>query len=88
MSQHLSYRNPEFHLKHETLIDMGKRVQISQWCEKKFGQTWHYLDNPEGRWSMVWGGHYGNFSDLTNFDKYRVFFADEQDLFMFNLTCP
>ena len=88
MSTHLSYHDPHHHLKHGTLIEMGKRVQVSQWCEKKFGQPWHSLENPDGRWTMVWGGRNGKFKNLTNFDKYKVLFADEQDLFMFNLTCP
>ena len=75
-------------LTHETFIEMGKRLQASRWCEKKFGPAWEPFDNPEGRWNMVWGGHDGSFQDMTNFDKYRVCFEDEQDLFMFRLTCP
>jgi hypothetical protein len=75
-------------LTHETLIDLQKRVQASKWCEKKFGKRWDPFDNPEGLWTMVWGGHDSNLRDQTNFDKYRVCFADEQDLFMFRLACP
>jgi hypothetical protein len=75
-------------LKHETFIDMRKRVQASRWCEKKFGKCWDPFDNPTGLWTMIWGGHDGSFQDMTNFGQYRVCFADEQDLFMFKLTCP
>ena len=75
-------------LKHETFIDMHRRVQAHKWCEKKFGERWDPFDNPAGRWTMIWGGHDENIRNLTNADKYKVCFEDEQDLFMFRLTCP
>jgi hypothetical protein len=54
---------------------------------------WEPFTNPEGRWTMVWGGHDENTQTLINekltkSKKYKVCFADEQDLFMFRLTCP
>ena len=73
-------------LTHETLIEMGNRVQAHKWCEKTFGKPWDPFKNREGRWTMVWGGHDSNLRDQTNFDKYKVCFADEQDLLMFKLT--
>jgi hypothetical protein len=88
MSRHLSYLSPERNLEHETLIDMPKRVPVSQWLEKQFGHPWHPLDNPEGRWTMAWAGRNSNFTDLANFDKYQVYFADQQDLSVFKLTFP
>ena len=88
MSRHLSYLSPERNLEHEILIDMPKRVPASQWLQKQFGQPWHPLDNPEGRWTMAWAGRNGNFTDLANFDKYQVYFADQQDLCTFKLTFP
>ena len=80
-------------LTHETYIDMHKRLQASRWCEKKFGRMWEPFDNPEGRWTMVWGGHDEDTQTLINekltkSKKYKVCFEDEQDLFMFRLTCP
>ena len=75
-------------LTHETTIPMNRRVQASRWCEKKFGKRWDPFDNPTGRWTMIWGGHNSNLKDRANFDQYRVRFADEQDLFIFRLTCP
>ena len=88
MSQHLSYLSPERNLEHETLIDMPKRVPASRWCEQQFGRKWHPLNYPEGRWTMAWAGRNGNFTDLTNFDKYQVYFVDQQDLCTFKLTFP
>jgi hypothetical protein len=75
-------------LTHVTFIEMGRRVKAAQWCEKKFGKRWDPFDNPTGRWTMIWGGHDGSFQDMADFDKYRVCFEDEQDLFIFKLTCP
>jgi len=49
---------------------------------------WHPLDYPEGRWIMAWAGRNGNFTDLTNFDKYQVYFADQQDLGAFKAAFP
>ena len=73
-------------LTHKTLIEMGKRVQAHKWCQKQFGRAWEPFKNPEGRWTMVWGGHNGSATNQTNFDKYQVCFADEQDLLMFETT--
>ena len=78
-------------LTHETLIDMHKRVQAHKWCEKQFGQAWEPFDNREGRWNMVWGGHNEDFKTLANENltkskKYKVCFADEQDLLVFKLA--
>lgn len=80
-----SHFSPERNLEHETLIEMPKRVPVSRWCEQQFGQPWHPLDNPQGRWTMAWAGRNSNFTDLTNFDKYQVYFADQQDLSVFEL---
>lgn len=88
MSRHLAYLSPERNLEHETLIEMHRRLQASRWLEKQFGQMWHPLDNPEGRWTMAWAGRNGDFSDLTNFDQYHVYFADDQDLRAFRLAFP
>ena len=88
MSQHLSYLSPERNLEHETLIEMPKRLQASRWLQTQFGRMWHPLDNPEGRWTMAWAGRNGDFTDLTNFDKYQVYFVDQQDLCTFKLTFP
>ena len=88
MSGHLSYLSPERNLEHETLIEMSKRVPASRWLVNQFGRMWHPLDYPEGRWIMAWAGRNGNFTDLTNFDKYQVYFADQQDLCTFKATFP
>jgi hypothetical protein len=53
-------------LTHETYIDMPKRLQASQWCEEKFGRMWEPFTNPEGRWTMVWGGHDEDTQTLIN----------------------
>lgn len=83
-----SHFSPERNLEHETFIDMPVRVPASQWLEKQLGQPWHALDNPEGRWTMAWAGRNSNFRDFANFDKYQVYFADQQDLLTFKLTFP
>ena len=70
-------------LTHEVLIDMNKRVQAHKWCEKNLGRAWEPFDYREGRWNMVWGGPGSNLRDMTNFDKYKVCFEDEQDMLMF-----
>jgi len=70
-------------LVHETFIDLNKRVQAHKWCEKNFGRAWEPFDYREGRWNMTWGGHDSNLRDMTNFDKYKVCFEDEQDMLMF-----
>lgn len=88
MNTHLSYTSPERNLAHETFIDMPVRVPASQWLEKQLGRPWHALDYPEGRWTMAWAGRHSNFTDMTNFDKYHVYFADEQDMDAFKLTFP
>jgi|688.fasta_scaffold1283336_2 hypothetical protein len=75
-------------LKHETLIDMHKRLSAAKWCEKKFGKRWDPFDNPAGRWTMIWEGHDSDLRDQRKLEKYRVCFEDEQDLFVFRLTCP
>lgn len=74
-------------LTHETLIDMNKRLQVHQWCQRQFGRAWEPFKNPEGRWNMIWGGHNGSAMDQTNFDKYKVCFEDEQDMLMFKSAC-
>jgi len=84
MNSHLSYKP---HLGHEVLIHRNRMPPASKWLEKEFGRMWHPLENCQGRWTMVWAGHDGNFSDLTDFDKYKVCFADKQDLAMFMLEC-
>ncbi len=83
---HLVHSASLNNLTHQTFIDMGKRVQASRWCEKKFGPAWEPFDNREGCWNMVWGGHDSNLRDQTNFDKYRVCFANKQDLAVFKLN--
>jgi hypothetical protein len=75
-------------LVHETFIDMHKRVQAHHWLEKTFGRAWEPFDNREGRWNMVWGGHDEDaktiaFDKNTKSKKYKVCFADKQDLLMF-----
>ena len=80
-------------LVHETFIDMPKRVQVHKWCEQQFGRAWEPFNNREGRWTMIWGGHDEDTrtlinDKLTKSKKYKVCFEDEQDLFMFKLTCP
>ena len=84
---HLIHSASLNNLTHETLIDMGKRVQAHKWCEKTFGRAWEPFDHREGRWNMVWGGHDSKLRDMPNFDKYKVCFADEQDMLMFKSTC-
>lgn len=85
MNSHLSHKP---HLGHEVLIHKSKRVRAAQWCEKKFGRSWTPLDNRAGVWTMIWAGHDRTFTDMTDFDKYRVCFADDQDLMIFMLGCP
>lgn len=74
-------------LTHEVLIEMSKRLQAHKWCEKQFGRAWEPFGNREGRWTMIWGGHNGSLQSLTNFDKYRVCFADREDMMLFRATC-
>ena len=78
-------------LTHETLIDMGKRVQAHNWCEQQFGRAWEPFNNREGRWTMIWGAYDEDFKTLANdkltkSKKYKVCFADEQDMFVFKLN--
>ena len=80
---HLVHTASLNNLTHEVLIDMNKRVQAHKWCEKNLGRAWEPFDYREGRWNMVWGGHDSNLRDMTNFDKYKVCFEDEQDMLMF-----
>jgi hypothetical protein len=82
-----SYHN----LTHETFIDMEQRVQVHKWCQKQFGRAWEPFTNPKGRWTMIWGGHDEDTQTLINdkltkSKKYKVCFADEQDLLMFETT--
>ena len=85
MNSHLSYKP---YLGHEVLIDKSRRLQAARWCEKKFGENWNPLDNRDGRWTMIWAGHDKDFSDMSDFDKYKVCFADDQDMLLFALGCP
>ena len=80
-------------LTHETYIDMHKRLQASRWCEKNFDRMWEPFNNPEGRWTMVWGGHDEDTQTLINekltkSKKYKVCFEDEQDLLVFRAAFP
>ena len=75
-------------LTHETFIDMHKRLQAHQWCQRQFGRAWEPFNYPEGRWNMVWGGHDEDTQTLINekltkSKKYKVCFEDEQDLLVF-----
>ena len=85
---HLAHPASLHNLTHETYIDMHKRLQAFRWCEKKFGPIWEPFKNPEGRWTMVWGGHDEDTQTLINekltkSKKYKVCFADDQDMLMF-----
>ena len=78
-------------LTHEVLIDINKRVQAHKWCEKNFGRAWEPFDYREGRWNMVWAAHDEDFKTLANekltkSKKYKVCFADDQDMLMFKLA--
>jgi hypothetical protein len=84
-----SYHN----LVHETFIDMNKRVQVHKWCEQQFGRAWEPFNYPEGRWTMIWGGHDEDTltlinEKLTKSKKYKVCFEDEQDMLVFKATWP
>ncbi len=90
---HLVHPASLHNLTHEIYIDMHKRLQASRWCEKKFGPMWEPFKNPEGRWTMVWGGHDEDTQTLINekltkSKKYKVCFADDQDLLVFKSVWP
>ena len=65
-------------LDHEILIDSVRHRPAKVWGEQQFGPRQSLLDVRSGRWTVFWAGPHMP-------EKYKFFFADEQDLLMFAL---
>jgi hypothetical protein len=65
-------------LDHEILIDSDRYRPAIAWCEQQFGPRQSLLQTRSGRWTVFWAG-----TDMPN--KYKFFFADEQEAGFFAL---